>query len=136
MKELTKVQVIRRRNLQLLIDRHGSVATLGQALGYKSGSRVSHMLGSVGMSEKVARDIEARLKLADGWLDGDADGARPNMPNTEWLVDICMVIAQSVTAKKFDKKKRDKLIVFAYSNAEQRGAVDVAEVNKLIALAE
>ena len=75
---------IRRENLNLLIEQHGSIANLNTSLGRKrtdatlsqlrkglthSGSNKVRVMG-----DTLARDIEKRLSLGLGWMDTDHTG--------------------------------------------------------------
>jgi hypothetical protein len=74
MKGLSKVQITRRERLQLLIAGCGSKAALAKKLGFSKQSRISHLTGAKGMGERAARDMERRLGLAPGWMDGTLEG--------------------------------------------------------------
>lgn len=136
MKELSKVQLQRRANLQLLIEDHGSAVALATALGFKTQSRVSHLLGTKGMGERAARDIEMRLKLPDRWMDSDAEGRKPVMPNSDWLVSIYLVLSKNKNVSRMSTKKLKTIIDLSYATAVKTGRVDHTDVDRLIALTE
>ena len=72
MAPMDAVYAARRRNLITLIEQRGGTANLGAALGYTSGSFLSQLIGDPPrrkLTEVTARDIEAKLELAPGWLD-------------------------------------------------------------------
>jgi transcriptional regulator with XRE-family HTH domain len=71
------VRAIRHFNLQLLIQRFGTIQKLADAVG-KSHSQVSQLRNQVahsttgrerGMGDKLAREFEAKLGLEEGWMD-------------------------------------------------------------------
>ncbi len=78
MPSLTKVvNDIRRDNLMRLIDALGGPTSLALKLGYANGTYLSQLAGrnpSRTVGEKVARMVETKLSLPDGWMD------TPNMP--------------------------------------------------------
>ena len=75
LKKLTDLSETRRRNLRLLAKDMGA-AVLGNALGYKSHSYVSQMVGARSVrpvTERTARHAEWVLGLEPGSLDLDLD---------------------------------------------------------------
>jgi hypothetical protein len=69
---MADVYAVRRHNLLLLVDQHHGRKQLGEALGYSNGSYISQLLGTPPkrpLTETTARNIEAKLGLACGWLD-------------------------------------------------------------------
>lgn len=135
MKELTDVQIQRRANLQLLIDKYGSAVELARKLGFATQSRVSHLLGTKGMGETAARDIEKRLGLTVGWMDRDPNQLA-NMPNVEWLVDINAVLYNNKAVSRMSRKKLQTIIYLSYVAAAKTGHVESVEVHRLIDLAK
>jgi transcriptional regulator with XRE-family HTH domain len=65
---------IRKNNLRLVIANHsekGTTAAFAKDLGYEP-SQISQILtGQRNMGEKLAREIEKRAKLSEGYLDSD-----------------------------------------------------------------
>jgi hypothetical protein len=62
----------RRGNLRALIIQHEGATNLAKLLGYSSPSYLSQMVGpnpTRQITEKVARQVERKLLLPDGWLD-------------------------------------------------------------------
>jgi hypothetical protein len=135
MKTLSAVQIQRRQNLQILIDKYGSAGDLAVKLGFKTQSRVSHLLGTKGMGEVSARDIEKRLGLAYGWMDRDPNRP-PNLPNAEWLAAIYTVLYNSKAIARISKKNLQNIIDLSYVDAAREGAVDVQAVNRLIEMCQ
>lgn len=82
---------IRKENLNLLIEQHGSIANLNTVLGRKRTdatlSQIRKGLTHSGsdkvrvMGDTLARDIEKKLKLGLGWMDTDHTGVL--IPDTE-----------------------------------------------------
>lgn len=70
---LNAVFTARHANLQILISQHGTKGALSRRLGYsEDGSFISQLAGDPPLrriTETVARSIEQRLELADGWMD-------------------------------------------------------------------
>jgi hypothetical protein len=134
-KPLTAKQLRRRQNLQLLIDQHGGAGALAQKLGFKTQSRVSHLLGTKGMGEVAASDIEKRLGLAEGYMDRDPN-RMPNLPNAEWLASIYWVLYKNKAVARMSKAKLQTIIDLSYEAAAKSGTVDAQEVSRLIDLAK
>jgi epoxyqueuosine reductase QueG len=68
----------RRSNIRVLVKQNETVAKLGARLGYSNGTFISQLTGEPPrrqVSEKVARNIETKLGLAQGWLDTPQAGA-------------------------------------------------------------
>lgn len=75
------VEVIRRENLEILIERAGNLANLNRELGRKpkdstlSQIRNQAIASGTGkpkvMGSAIARNMEGALKLSDGWMDQD-----------------------------------------------------------------
>jgi len=131
MKALSAVQLQRRQNLQILIDKYGSAGDLALKLGFKTQSRVSHLLGTKGMGEVSARDIEKRLGLAVGWMDRDPNRL-PNLPNAEWLAAIYTILYNNKAVPRMSKQKLQSVIDLSYESATKAGAVDPQVVNRWV----
>ena len=75
------VSEIRRENLELLIEEEGTIPALNEKLGRRRNDpslsfiRAQSVRSSTGkpylMGDKLARDIESKLKLGRGWMDAD-----------------------------------------------------------------
>lgn len=78
------VSEIRRENLELLIEEEGTIPALNEKLGRRRNDpslsfiRAQSVRSSTGkpylMGDKLARDIESKLKLGRGWMDTDHTG--------------------------------------------------------------
>lgn len=76
---MISVKEIRRENLQLLVERHGSMKKLNELLGRRDNTLTQILNQSVNsvtgqkkqMGDKVAREIETKLSLGYGWMDAD-----------------------------------------------------------------
>jgi len=67
---LKTIKEVRIENLNILVESHGSVQALADAIG-KSQAVVSHMRSGKYFGDKSARDIERALSLPIGHLDND-----------------------------------------------------------------
>lgn len=65
---------IRRANLRSLASEHGGRDELAQKIG-RDRNQVDQLLTKKNMGGKIARDIEAKLKLSKGWMDNDHGSA-------------------------------------------------------------
>lgn len=113
------VSEIRRENLELLIEEEGTIPALNEKLGRRRNDpslsfiRAQSVRSSTGkpylMGDKLARDIESKLKLGRGWMDTDhtgmlidsidkpADGVRvPELADTGTMGDDPSVLEQDV----------------------------------------
>lgn len=113
------VSEIRRENLELLIEEEGTIPALNEKLGRRRNDpslsfiRAQSVRSSTGkpylMGDKLARDIESKLKLGRGWMDTDhtgmlidsiekpADGVRVlELANTGTMGDDPSVLEQDV----------------------------------------
>lgn len=76
---MSTVKEIRRENLQVLVERYGSMKKLNEELGRKDNTLTQILNESVHsetgskkqMGDKVARGIEEKLSLGYGWMDAD-----------------------------------------------------------------
>lgn len=65
------IKTIRRNNLERLIEEAGGQKQLAEIIG-KSPAQISQLINQVRhIGHKVARDIEAALKLPANWMDAD-----------------------------------------------------------------
>lgn len=73
LEKLNPVFAARHANLQTLIEQHRTKGALSRRLGYsEDGSFISQLAGDPPLrriTENVARKIESKLGLADGWMD-------------------------------------------------------------------
>jgi len=73
MPDIQDVRIAALQNILTEEPFNGSQADLGRALGKKSGAIIYQMLNRIRpISEKTARDIEARLRKPKGWMDRGA----------------------------------------------------------------
>ncbi len=76
---MSTVKEIRRENLRYLVERHGTMKALNEALGRKDNTLTQILNSSVNtvngikkqMGDKLARTIEESLGLGYGWMDSD-----------------------------------------------------------------
>lgn len=70
----------RRDNLRRLVGQWGGPTSLSRKLGHSNGSYMAQLVGphpSREISEKVAREIEAKLGLPIGWMDQEQGQTKP-----------------------------------------------------------
>ncbi len=89
------LQEIRRASLARLIPQYPSQAALARAAGITPQLLSALLVGATrSFGEKSARNIEAGLGLAPGWLDQDASGEAPQL--TAGLDDGVIQLAQRI----------------------------------------
>lgn len=75
------VKEIRRNNLRRLLDQHGGPAQFARRMEKNDrGSTYSQIAGdnpTRNVGHNMAREIERKLGLEEGWMDVDHDGAEP-----------------------------------------------------------
>lgn len=78
------VIAIRKANLRLLLQQWEGPSTLAKKLGYAGPSYLSQIVGGHRpITEKTARDIEAKLDLPAGWMDRDKSGESGRVDNAQ-----------------------------------------------------
>lgn len=129
------IQHIRRENLRNLADSQGGMAALAKKLG-KSIAYLSQMIGKTvrrPVGERIAREIEIKLKLHHGWLDTEKGRI---LVNQQLLMESVQIIerALAVSNVNLPPDKRAKLYVAVYTRL-QNGPVTASEALELINLA-
>lgn len=66
---MTEIHTTRQVNFKVLVDQAGMAVTMAAMLGWSKSSVSVLLTGFRPISEKVARKIEEKLRLAPGWLD-------------------------------------------------------------------
>lgn len=127
----------RRDNLRSLISQWGGPTSLSKKLGHSNGSYIAQLAGpnpSREVSEKVAREIEAKLQLPIGWLDQEQSG----LPRVD--DDVLADCVRAVAAALDDLKKRPQPSTFAdvvqlvYEHRKLTGRLDEAFIQRVVRL--
>lgn len=128
----------RRDNLRELIRTWGGPTSLAKKLGHSNGSYIAQLAGphpSREVSEKVARELEAKLGLPLGWLDGEHNG-NPRQLDDAALSDCVRAVAAALrdAGHKATPDQMADLAALAYEHTKLIGRVDEAFINKLVRL--
>lgn len=124
----------RRANLKALIVQHEGATPLAKALGYGSPSYLSQMVGpkpSRQITEKVARQIERKLLLPQGWLD-KRPTAYPVKVDEQRVQETVLLVGQLLrdTAVAVSPEQFAGLVALAH----ERGTLDETYIRRLIHL--
>lgn len=128
----------RRDNLRKLLHEWGGPTSMAKKLGHTNGSYLAQLAGprpSREISEKVAREIEAKLSLPANWLDSEHDGA-PRQLDDETLGACVRAVAAAVRDAKVQPSPDTyaDLVALVYEHTKLKGKVEEAFVNKLVRL--
>lgn len=124
----------RRKNLRDLIRQHEGATNLAKLLGYSSPSYLSQMVGprpTRQVTEKVARQIEGRLRMPGGWLDKTHDPYRTTLDEgsvNETIVLVGQLLSDAKT--KTTPRQFAELVALA----QERGGLDETYIRRLISL--
>ena len=129
----------RRDNLRRLIGQWGGPTSLSRKLGHANGSYVAQLAGprpSREVSEKVAREIEGKLKLPLGWMDQDHPAGGPHL-NDEALTECVKAVATCLrdAGLRPPPGQYATIVQLTYDRMKLTGQVDEDYINKLIELA-
>jgi hypothetical protein len=102
---MRKITEVRRDNLRALVAREGGGAKVASRLGYRSASFLSQQIGpkpSREITEKTAREYEAKLGLPEGALDRQEGPPQPGAQaiDTSVLVDVIRLLGGVLEAEK------------------------------------
>lgn len=128
----------RRDNLRSLIGQWGGPTSLSKKLGHANGSYLAQLAGprpSRDVSEKVAREIEAKLKLPLGWLDQDHPAGAQQLDD-EALNDVVRAVATVLrdAGLRPDPETYATLVQLTYDRAKLTGRLDEQFILKLTTL--
>lgn len=134
----TSVYKTRRENLRKLMAEWGGPTSLAKKLGHSNGSYIAQLVGphpSREISEKVAREIEAKLQLASGWLDQEHNG-KPRQVDDETLGLCVRAVAAAIrdAGLKPDPEAYGNLVGLAYEYTKVSGRVDEPFIQRLVRL--
>lgn len=124
----------RRKNLRALIRQHEGATNLAKLLGYSSPSYLSQMVGprpSRQVTEKVARQIEGRLRMPGGWLDKVHDPYRTKLDESS-VNETIVLVGQLLSDAKTKTTPRQFAELVAL--AQERGGLDETYIRRLISL--
>lgn len=139
--ELSKANKRRVKNLRAVAARYELQNDLAAALGWTP-SYLSQVIGPSprrAISERTARQIEAKLKLAPGYL--DSEGPPPEVRDAvsaDLLDDVMLKVDSALNSAgwKLPEEKYRALVSHLYKAAAKRGAAQVEreEVETLLRL--
>ena len=135
---MKSVYQLRRDNLRALMAQWGGPTSLAKKLGHSNGSYVAQLVGpnpSREISEKVARDMEAKLDLAVGWLDQEQAG-NPRVVDDEALSACVRAVAAAVrdAGLRPDPETLGNLVGLAYEHTKLAGRINEPFIQKLVRL--
>jgi hypothetical protein len=135
--QMRTVYETRRENLRTIAKQWGGPTSLARKLGHANGSYLAQLIGpnpSREVSEKVAREIEAKLGLPTGWLDQENPGTA--QPNDEQLAQCVMAVASCLRDKGLrpNPETYSQLVALVYDRVRLTGRVDEAYTQKLVGL--
>jgi hypothetical protein len=136
---MKSVYQTRRENLRKLMHEWGGPTSLAKKLGHTNGSYLAQLAGphpSREVSEKVAREIEAKLALPANWLDTDHNGDSPRQLDDETLGACVRAVAAAVRDAKLQPTPDTMadLVALTYEHTKLRGQVEEPFVNKIVRL--
>lgn len=131
------VYALRRENLRIIARQWGGPTSLSRKLGHSNGSYLAQLIGphpSRDVSEKVAREIEARLGLPSGWLDAEHEGGV--RIDDASLADAVRAVAAALrdASLRPDPDRYATLVALVYDQFRLTGRLDEAHIKKLISL--
>jgi hypothetical protein len=128
----------RRENLRGLMSQWGGPTSLAKKLGHSNGSYVAQLVGpnpSREISEKVARDMEAKLGLPIGWLDQEHAGGVRQVDDEALALCVRAVAAEIRDAGlKPDPDTYANLVGLAYEHLKLLGRVDEPFIKRIVRL--
>lgn len=129
---------LRRESLRRLMQQWGGPTSLAKKLGHSNGSYIAQLAGphpSRDVSEKVAREIEHKLQLPDGWMDRAHKG-EPGQPETGLLIDVVAAVQDALDSAgvKMTKGNFTEMVELVYERSVEAGGVDLAYLRRLIKL--
>lgn len=127
----------RRDALRQLMQTWGGPTSLAKKLGHSNGSYLAQLAGphpSREISEKVAREMEAKLGLPLGWMDQEHNGTR--QLDDEALGACVRAVAAALrdVGHRATPDQMADLAALAYEHTKLVGRVDEAFINKLVRL--
>ena len=135
---MKSVYEIRRAALRSLMKTWGGPTSLAKKLGHSNGSYMAQLAGphpSREISEKVAREFEAKLGLPVGWMDQEHNGTTRTVDD-EALGTCVRAVAAALrdAGHRATPDQMSDLVALAYEHAKLVGRVDETFINKLVRL--
>lgn len=128
---------LRRDNLRALASQWGGPTSLSRKLNHSNGSYLAQLIGpnpSRQISEKVAREVEAKLGLPTGWMDQE-NGQAPKLDDD--MLGDCVRAVGGVLRDAGLKTSPDQyatLVELAYGQWRLSGRLDEQFITKLTRL--
>lgn len=137
---MKSVYETRRENLRGLMTQWGGPTSLAKKLDHSNGSYVAQLVGpnpSREISEKVARDMEAKLGLPIGWLDQEHAGNGRQVDDAV-ITECVRAVAAALRDVGLSPTPENyaNLVGLAYEHAKLTGRVDEPFITKLIGLTQ
>lgn len=127
----------RREVLRQLSSERGGPTKLAKDLGYSNGTYLSQLIGANPIrhvTERVARSIEEKLGLPEGYLDGTPKEA-PGLNDDMLEASLRAVnIAAAELGQRPTPPQQAKLVALVYSQALASGMPDGAYIKRLMKL--
>jgi hypothetical protein len=136
---MQSVYALRRVNLRKLMTEWGGPTSLSKKLGHSNGSYLAQLVGphpSREISEKVAREIEVKLKLPIGWLDQEQSPEGQAL-NDQALNEVVRAVATVLrdAGLRPDPDTYGTLVQLAYDRAKLTGRIDEHYITTIVRLA-
>ncbi len=134
---MQSVYDLRRDNLRSLIRQWGGPTSMSKKLGHSNGSYIAQLAGphpSREISEKVAREIEAKLGLPSNWLDATHGEPRPVDDET---LSACVRAVSAALRDAGHRATPDQmadLATLAYEHVKLTGRVDETFITRIVRL--
>jgi hypothetical protein len=126
----------RRENVRRLMREAGGPTALATQLGYANGSYIAQVAGPnphKPITEKVAREWEAKLGIPAGWLDRQPDWDREF---AERLLELVALIAEQAAAAgvKLTQRQMTRMAQLVHEHGRKAGRIDRDYIARLIEL--
>lgn len=134
---MRSIYELRRENLRELTRTWGGPTSLAKKLGHTNGSYLAQLAGphpSREISEKVAREMEAKLGLPTGWMDQEHSGHR--QLDDAALSDCVRAVAAALrdAGHRATPDQMADLATLAYEHTKLTGRVDEPFIARLVRL--
>lgn len=130
---MKSVYETRRMNLRAIMGEWGGPTSLAKKLGHSNGSYLAQLVGphpSRDISEKVAREIESKLNLPLGWLDGEHGSTRT--VDNDTLVACVRAVSAAAQGKNLTHDTMGEIVGMVYEQAKLTGRIDEPFLQRLL----